>query len=89
MRERRNFNSLEAASPISNLNKGMFPHFCLRQHFHDNWKKNEDNGPIEVESAKEKNCLFKKRENLEGEDNQDTGERTCCSLDKILFCNLI
>ena len=59
-------------------------YFGLWQHFHDDWNEEEDDGSIEVESAKEKNCLLEKRENLEGDHNQDTGERACSSLEKVL-----
>ena len=57
-------------------------YFCFWQHFHDDGKKEENDGSIEVESAKEVNFLLKERENLERDYDQDTGERTCCSLDK-------
>ena len=42
-------------------------YFCLWQHFHDDRKKEENDSSIEVESAKEVNCLLEKGENLEGE----------------------
>ena len=65
---------------IANLEKICY--FGLRQHFHDDWNEEEDDDSVEVESAKEKNCLLEKRENLEGDHYQDTGERSCCSLEK-------
>ena len=40
-------------------------YFCLWQHFHDDWEKEENNCSVEVESAKEKNCLFQNWENFE------------------------
>ena len=55
-------------------------HFCLRQHFHDYRKKEENDCSIEVECAKEKNCLLKKWENLERDDDQYAGEGSCNSL---------
>ena len=60
----------------------MIAHFCLRKNFHDDWKKEENNCSIEVEGAEEKNCLLEKRENLEGDDDQDTGERASYSLEQ-------
>ena len=64
--------------------KVMGSYFCLRQHFHNDRNEEEDNCSVEVESAKEKNGLLEKRENLEGDHNQDTGERACSSLEKVL-----
>ena len=60
-------------------------YFCLRQHFHDDWKKNENNCSVEVESAKESKCFFKERKNLERDENHDTGQRSYCSLEKYLL----
>ena len=64
-------------------------YFCLWQHFHDDGKKEENDGSIEVESAKEVNFLLKERKNLEGDYDQDTGERTSCSLDKEFYSGSI
>ena len=37
---------------------------------------------VEVEGAEEKNCLLEKRENFEGDNDQDTGERASYSLEQ-------
>ena len=66
---------------IAILEQIYLSYFGLRQHFHDDWNEEEDDDSVEVESAKEENCLLEKRENLEGDHYQDTGQRSCCSLD--------
>ena len=60
--------------------KVMGSYFCLRQHFHNDRNEEEDNCSVEVESAEEKNGLLEKRENFEGDNDQDTGERASYSL---------
>ena len=58
----------------------MIAHFRLGKNFHDDWEKEENNPSIEVEGSKEKNCLLEEWKNLEGDDDQDTGERSGNSL---------